>query len=110
MWRSARSRCGCLTSGLISERVSQARGQEPERWEETRQATEDWAEKAFLVGASSKTQQHKSGYTVTESLDELARLASSAGLQVSTAAAIINVSSRHLFWTSLLDTESISSA
>ena len=53
---------------------------EPEKWDDV--TVEDWQETAFLAGVSSKGRQERTGYTITESLDELARLANSAGLQV----------------------------
>jgi hypothetical protein len=53
----------------------------PEKWENmVTDAT--WQEKAFLVGVSSVAAQNRSGYLIEESLNELERLANSAGLQV----------------------------
>lgn len=53
----------------------------PEKWEEV-VMDRNWQEKAFLVGVSSAANQSRSGNALTESLNELERLASSAGLQV----------------------------
>lgn len=54
----------------------------PEKWEQVI-TDPNWQEKAFLVGVSSTANQSRSGNALTESLNELERLASSAGLQVS---------------------------
>lgn len=45
----------------------------------------DWvveSERAFLVGVQLKQQRSKYGYSVLESIDELGRLAETAGLEV----------------------------
>ena len=43
-------------------------------------------ERAFLVGVAEKGHRHKFSYTIGESLDELGRLAETAGLEVAPAA------------------------
>ena len=53
----------------------------PERWEDVARDA-NWQEKALLVGVSSAAEQARSGYLIGESLNELERLANSAGLQV----------------------------
>ena len=53
----------------------------PERWEDVAHDA-NWQEKALLVGVSSVAEQARSGYLIGESLNELERLANSAGLQV----------------------------
>jgi len=53
----------------------------PERWEDV-VVDANWQEKALLVGVSSVAAQTRSGYLINESLNELERLANSAGLQV----------------------------
>lgn len=53
----------------------------PEKFEDVG-SNAKWQERAFLVGVTSVAEQKASGYTLTESLNELERLANSAGLQV----------------------------
>ena len=62
---------------------------EPEKWDDV--TDENWQETAFLVGVSSKGRQERTGYTIPESLDELARLANSAGLQVCLSSAPFSI-------------------
>ena len=53
----------------------------PEQFEDIG-SNDKWQEKAFLVGVTSAAEQKASGYSLKDSLNELERLANSAGLQV----------------------------